>query len=448
MTFIIRDEANEILKIGYPNEENLQRFPLGDILLSISDVDPRYNDHIHKVIEGINILLSEHPENIVESWKGVNPVEFIELSSAINKIYNNENDNERLWKFKKELFGKILRIFCLYHDIGKSIITERHPHVGWHILNDVYHDRLIKEVYPMILGIDYREWENELKNNRYDIEVIADEEQKRLLSLFKKMMLYHDLFGTMVTGESSLPIILDLIDMRGTTPQEAKELFSVLMIINLADIYGTITTELKPKIVKNICLDWKKLCDLISNQEVHGDRKLFFLKLIDEARRPEVTIERLYRLMYANAPDEWQEQITIKLVEDVFRDITISGRYTFMKNFALFCKLDYFLSFKKILMLKAKENNNTNLRCSIKILLTLLSEYEKRYGDLTERKDGSLRRIGIELAGLTRKPATHKDANKRKESKIGDTISDLILNPEGLGWEWAISESSMWFLEE
>ena len=81
-------------------------------------------------------------------------------------------------------------------------------------------------------------------------------------------------------------------------------------------------------------------------------------------------------------------------------------------------------------------------------MTTLLAELEQCYGDVCQRADGGWRRIGVEMAGLTRKPATHKNVEERKKSKIGEAISELLILPESPGKQWAIGECSVWFMEE
>jgi hypothetical protein len=79
------------------------------------------------------------------------------------------------------------------------------------------------------------------------------------------------------------------------------------------------------------------------------------------------------------------------------------------------------------------------------IYFRCLTQLEREYGDLCKRNDGSLRRIGLQLAGLTRRPISGQD---KGVSKIGNTISDLLLNTEEKGKEWALSECTAWFMEE
>jgi len=151
--------------------------------------------------------------------------------------------------------------------------------------------------------------------------------------------------------------------------------------------------------------------------------------------------------MFEGAPQEWRDEVGHDTVEEVFKEATLSRMYPFIKNFALFCKLDYCLPFKIMLTNMAMERK-TSPTVPINVMLTVLAELEKRYGDLSQRADGTWRRIGFEMAGLTRRPGAHKDAAQRTKSKIGETITDLFLRPGGLGKEWAVSECTVWFMEE
>jgi hypothetical protein len=446
-SLVTLQEANEILIAGYPSPEQLSRFPLGDLLECIPGVDARYREkesgHIDKVIEGMNFLLS-NPTKIVADWQSqAPPQEAAEFMDAFAHIFYKTNGGPYYRLGNKEPF---FRLLALYHDIGKSITIERHPLVGWHLLRDVHRERVQKELFPLILGRDYDTWQSELaKGKRVDEMISANE--KRMLSIFEATIRYHDYFGVLSTGEASLPLAVDLVGLRGTDPADARELFSVLMILNFADLYGSVPKVI-PHMVKQFVSDWKILCDTIGSTDVNGDRSRFFMALRERAQRPIAAIDRLWRLVFAGEPEMWQNQISQELVEEVVKEIAFANISRFITNFALFCKLDYCLSFKKRLMEEAR-NQGQPVSAGINRTVSLLAALENRYGDLCQRSDGTWRRLGVELVALTRRPPPGQTSLEgRSGSRIAETIAQLLLSPAGAGIVWAVGDCTVWFMEE
>jgi len=456
---ISRQEADDLLRKGYPPEDQLRRFPLGDVLVSIPQVDPRYGaqwaegkggatpGHIERVFEGLAILLSDTPNRIVADWEPSLPfgqATFFEQTLAETLGQGNCQSTQAQATFgSREQTEAFYRVLALYHDIGKAIIVERHPLVGWHLIKDVYKERVETELYPFLLRRDYTQWANALNSGK-TVDAITTSEERACLTTFNHVVRYHDYFGILGTGEGSLPVTVDLIGLRGADPAEAKKLFSTLLLITLADLYGSVS-KIRPTLVEAYCGDWRMLCATIDNSK--GDRAKFFESLREESQSPKATIRRLARLMRAAAPMEWQSALVEEKVEEIFKDATLSRLYPFLNNFAMFCKLDYCIAFTTTLMKVAKERGY-DVTLPVNAMMTVLAELERGYGDLCKRSDGKWRRLGFEMAGLTRKPTTHKDLKERTKSKIGETIADLLLKAGGLGKEWAIRECTMWFMEE
>lgn len=454
---ISRREADEILCDGYPTEEQLVRFPLGEVLTSISQVDPRYGPqrdekgtaqpgHIDKVFRGLKTILSNAPHLIVEAWDplpfGVGTFFEQTLAAILGDV--NKEGSQAVCRFgSQQERDSFFRILTLYHDIGKAIIVERHPLVGWHLIKDVYKDRVEKELYPFLLGRDYRRWQKDLSSGKTP-DTLTTPEERRRLTIFNHVVRYHDYFGILGTGEGSLPVMVDLIGLRGGDPADAKELFSTLLVVTLADLYGSVPT-IRPRLIETYCTDWGLLCTMI--ERVGGNRSRFFDALREESQSPKATIQRLTRLMRAAAPLEWQSALLEEKVEDIFREATLSRLYPFINNFAMFCKLDYCIAFTMTLMGIAK-HRGYDVALPVNAMMTVLAELERGYGDLCQRPDRTWRRLGFEMAGLTRKPTTHKELKERTKSRIGETIADLLLKAGGLGKEWAIRECTMWFMEE
>ena len=68
--------------------------------------------------------------------------------------------------------------------------------------------------------------------------------------------------------------------------------------------------------------------------------------------------------------------------------------------------------------------------------MVTLRNFKGSTGGLRGRNDLSPRRLGLQLAGLTR------------TDDIGKKICDLLLNYEEKGKEWTLSECTVWFMEE
>lgn len=438
---ITREAANEILKSGYPNDEQIAQFPLGDVLLQIPKVDDRYPTHIRKVVEGMNILLSGDFHRIVADWDTTPvPREANGFKGAWNRIFLPVAPEEPYCRFEGENRDFFFRMLALYHDIGKSISTERHPTIGWHLLRDIHKERVLSELYPLLLGRDQDDWQKQLIGSGGRLEaVVTTPDDRRLLSLFNLAILYHDYFGVLSTGEASLPLAVDLVPFRSTSPADIQEIFSILMIFNLADLYGSVEA-VSPKMAEIFCYDWRILCKKI--EEVGGERESFLECLTDMAQTHNSTIDRIWRLMFAGSSGTEREQVTPSSIEKSFREIAFANTHRFIRHFALFCKLDYCLGFKLRLM---REVGGSLVTPGINAMMSILVALETRYGHLCCRSDGSWRRIGIQMAALTRRPPSPKGAGS---SNIAKTIARLLLSPEGVGRDWAVGDCTVWFMED
>ena len=435
---ITREEADQILKSGYPDVKQLERFPLGDVLKTIPEINPPYgvqNDtnpgHIRKVLKGMNVLLGDRPYEVVGSWQDAQEKQR-KFQGTHAQIFHGAGQEGPYCQLRDSDKGPFFRLCVLYHDIGKSVIHERHPLVGWHLIKDVYRQRVENELYPLLLGVGENDWDHSNLSSY----------QKRMIALFDAVIKFHDLFGVLSTGEGSLPVMVDLVRLTRTEPMEAKELFSILMLFNLADLYGSVPT-VHPYKVDLFCTDLATLCEAI--EEADGKRERFFDILREMAQGMDATIERLTRFLDEEAPGEYRGEPIRSNIVDAFRGATIGGMNSFCTNFALFCKLDYALAFKRALMTSARSQEEKagvppDVTRTMTKLLWLLVQLEKQYGDLCRRRDGSWRRIGVELAGLTRK------APGQKDSTIGERICELLLKDRGQ--DWAAGECTVWFMEE
>lgn len=431
MPLITRDEADAILSNGYPTDTELDRFPLGEFLKRIPDINSRYRAHISGVMEGVNILLDDKKcHEIIGQWRGtVNPVVQEKFTQATISIFNGRGSQEAIFhQIPEKEFEPFFRLMAMYHDIGKCVIHERHPMVGWHLIKDVYRNEVENKLYPLLLGIPYNRWARQ--------KDALMPYQKRLLTIFEANIKFHDLFGVLSTGEAALPVMVDLIPLKGMDTITAKELFSILFLFNLGDLYGSVP-EILPEKMNYFCDDWECLCKAI--EDADGDRDIFFKLLYEEAKTPTRTLERIKRFMNEGESEERRNIIEERLL-GIFEGETPTGRRTFYANFAYFCKLDYALAFKKKIMEKAcdacRGDEVKGVTGAMGKIIWLLVQLEREYGGLQGRNDVSPRRLGLQLAGLTRTP------------DIGNTICDLLLKTEEKGKEWTLSECTVWFMDE
>jgi len=121
-------EADDILKQGYPDDKTLRKFPLGDLLVSIPKVDGRYPQHIERVFEGIEMLLSQERYKVVSDWR-TQPQHAADFILVCDRIFGSQQSPEGLLTLGAHT-ERFFRLLALYHDIGKSVIVERHPVVG------------------------------------------------------------------------------------------------------------------------------------------------------------------------------------------------------------------------------------------------------------------------------------------------------------------------------
>jgi hypothetical protein len=140
------------------------------------------------------------------------------------------------FKENRNQIEPFLRIAAFYHDIGKYINRERHPTIGWYIVQNLEPDE------------------------RRALETILDgdnvEEEK--LSLFRLLMVIlrdHDQFGVLSTGEASYPILLNSITHSDDVDDQIK-IITALMLLNLADIAATVPV-LSEEIIEKLKQDYE-----------------------------------------------------------------------------------------------------------------------------------------------------------------------------------------------
>jgi|GEM_PF-2602149 len=401
----------------FPSNDELPSLPFGQYLIDAKKKDePRdFHKHMCYVIEGVGILISEFPGEILfasETIADKNKEPFISCLLNFKKKVENDPAYERL-----------LKLCAFYHDIGVAIRRDRHSIEGVHILRDLDPDE--REKLELIIYDD----DNDRKKH------------PELLNMLLNIIGHHELFGVLSTGESSAPIFVELVkDSSGQEDiEEFNILLSILALLNLADLNARIkerneddsknpTNGMSYIIADTIIKDWQRISDAFG--DANGDKREFAKKLIDQEERPNRTIERLCRIITETTPPEHLEYCKINK-EDINLGMAV-GNVTvneFCELLAHISKLDYFLRFYTNYRKEAIKRGNIETDRVCITLVKLLARIISGYRDLIK---SSL--IGVEFEHV--------------QDDVSKHIIDLLLGdiPEE-GEEWMIDdEATIWVI--
>ena len=86
-------------------------------------------------------------------------------------------------------------------------------------------------------------------------------------------------------------------------------------------------------------------------------------------------------------------------------------------------------------MQKQAKAEGKPVRVVVSAFLALLCRVVNEYGDLTERRNGERRRIGIALKGWTREP----DMTRQ--------LCSMLFDDTHLALQWATEEAAAWFYD-
>jgi len=453
------DQANEILKEGYPTYDTLGEFPLGEelqkldllawtltarpISLRIDEpglpkkelgdklkkegrmlADERlgeiYRQHISHVMNCLNHLLGRNLGRILPDLTPADWAEspFVEYNAFLKGL--------------GDYTIKFLRFVTLYHDVGKIVHRDRHPMLGQHLLQSLSDDHTRK--FRRILTQSF--------------------------TMMDQLVAHHDLFGVLCTGEASRPVLVDAFRLK-----DSDKTIDYLVTLNLADIYGALFGMTK-NIMTTVLNDWLFVQGLIQKQRPIGGiiyKSNLEKQIIDQAQEQESSIERLRRLlvtviyMLSNVSkgdkDALAGSVTNDFVLDAMKNRLGPELPVFCRDFALVCKLDYTLRFfvdlfsAWVKIEKEKQTSgggrasdnvvsiaDSDMRGIAAISVEILVRLVTNYRDLTQQREGGRRRIGIELLGLTRSQGI-------SESVIGLLLSDR--HTEGVNW--VADEATAWY---
>ncbi|HSB00861.1 MAG TPA: hypothetical protein VLE49_09435 [Anaerolineales bacterium] len=422
-------EANDILSKRYPTLEELKRFPFGKLLFRLyksrDKENKNFKEHAEQVLDSMNKLLSDDPntlfqESIAESDKSL----FTEAKGEIGKIFNNFDEST----------CALFRLGALYHDIGKYIIKERHPTIGWYTME--YIDPREKDKLRSLLG--------------------SNEDSLQLLLI---MIRDHDQFGVLSTGEASYPILLRAANSVGNDPDDKKKILSALMWLNLADMAGTPGLVLNPDDLRKVFEDWKWLCHAID--KCHQDGVRLDDHVIKEASLEDQVVERITRLLLEACrgiplrdkelrQTSSREQVLAK-VRNAIHTVypTDIPRSEFASELTHICKLDYGKRFfaslveyyegprvsgeKRILKKWSKEYVKTE--DLIYSVLAILRRLSSTYAAMIRSEVGPGNLIGVEMKDLTPRNAPEKTAQ----------IIELLYKSHYPGLSWMMSDCLAWY---
>jgi hypothetical protein len=220
----IMEQAGEpVLKL----KKYLDPFPFSTYLKRVWINDDRYPDHGPKVLAAMNHLVFPQPQLDDVLRGGRSRAQLSRLSMSVTQAM-------QILSLKKadeaDEAANLLRIAALYHDIGKYIISERHPVIGWHIIQHM---------------------DPKQKDRLRDF--CRGEESFRLLMV---VLRDHDQFGVLSTGEASFPILLGAANSgHGLDTQE--QIISALLLCNLADMAGVPKLEFDGEAADRLLDDWQ-----------------------------------------------------------------------------------------------------------------------------------------------------------------------------------------------
>ena len=429
-------EADNILRSGrYPTPEELDRFPFGELLRKLwertgGDNDD-YREHGPKVLKMMNVLLSNEPKDILTEMEADTDEDLLtevkaDVAGAFGFSGGHFNTNIRA----------LFRIAALYHDIGKYIIKERHPTIGWYIL----------------------EYDNSQEKNDLRTLLGNREDYFRLLMI---MLRDHDEFGTLATGEASYPVLLRAATSLGKQPDIQKQILSALMWLNLADIAGTTNFKIISADVRKVYDDWTWMSQAID----HCARNSLRLDdyVIREASQEDKVVERISRLLQeaSRGIGYRHEEFRVKNTSEKVRTMVHDGlktvyptdipRREFAWHFTHLCKLDYGKRFfsKLVEYYEGPPSVSGEKR-------SLNSWSEKRVSneDLIYSTIAILRRLALTYAAMTCSGVGHpgsligvemKDLTPQNANEKTAQIIELLHRSHYPGLAWIMSDCLAWY---
>jgi hypothetical protein len=429
MTIPLQD-ADDILSKGFPDQNQLKRFPYGDLLCKLREDDNRYQDHGPKVLQAMNTLLGNDPDRLVKG--DVNDDEESHL------LRNTKVEIEKHFAPFGANTRALFRVAALYHDIGKYIIKERHPTIGWYTMEYLNPDH--KDALRSLLG-----------------------EREDYLQLLMVMVRDHDEFGVLATGEASYPILLRAANSLGNNLDDRKRIISAIMWLNLADIAATLGPDLTMSDVKKIIedLNWFLAALGVCNET----KERLDDYVIRKASEEDLVVQRIGRLLLESSRgvpkssrlselcklDRQKEPMVFQKVRKQLETVysTQIPRLNFCFQFTHICKLDYGKRFLTSLVeyyegppksgedrpLKKWAKEPVETIVLIYDVLAILKRITSTYSAMIRTENGPGNLIGVEMKDLTPNNAPEKTAQ----------IIELLRESHYPGLSWMMSDCLAWY---
>ncbi len=416
---ITPDEANELLRrLDFTElQRRLKDFPFGDFLQALW-ISPDYQPHGKAVQRVMEALLSRDLTAVLADPTA--PLGYRASRAQCDRLTGAISDIRAKifpqWDSETEA---LFRIAALYHDIGKYIIKDRHPTLGWHIVQ--YLDPEEKVKLRQLLG-----------NN---------EERFRL---FMIILRDHDEFGVISTGEASAPILLRAAESV-QDPDSQKQVISALFLFTLADMAGIPKLRLNGKDTDKLIVDWEQFLaalDYCSENRINLDEYV-----IQQAGETRNVCERIRRLLTESSreyPSRYVELDDLQFIEDQLQTVFSSknARDEFATLFTHVCKLDYGKRFFEVLIEYSERpgaQDPTNGRMTkedvVYAALAILKRITTTYAAMIRSDSSSGNLIGVELKDL--KPETAPEKATR--------ILELIISSHYPGLSWMMSDTPAWY---
>lgn len=408
------DELNEVLKNRkFPSNNDLDNIPFGKILTSIEEKENSreqkrdFRRHMDLILDGIEDLMSPQPSKILFDFQQI-------AGANAGMVFQAGILNIK--GLVDPFLEKLLRIAVLLHDIGLDIRRDRHPYEGWHVLEELYPKE--KEKLVEIITEDYfssakgdvnkRQKLGKLINREFrSLDELSEDEKNKLkkligkeyYSLLTKIIRYHELFGVVSTGESSILVFTTLMpyyDLDDTS--EYLKIIAMLFMINLADINARIEERedgkngLKCELGTTIVEDWIRIRNAVIAAK--GNRSKFYDLLIESERDSGIAIQRIRRLLQETAKPNQRNQFTNVVVNNALGTVLRGRVGEFCDAFAHFYRLDYLLRFLREYQNSAEANNLTADQIAINVVEIL----EAVVMDYRGSVDDGL--IGVEFIAL------------------------------------------------
>jgi hypothetical protein len=418
------DRFGEVFANGpTPNSTTLLALPYGEQLTTLfyppgvksRHSDPKGADHLHQVMEKIDLLLTDRPGAILTDQAQPHctaELAFFEMSfSQIWHGIGQDAPATALFPPAEHPTIKIfLRVAALYHDIGKYVNTDRHPTIGWYLVSSMYPDERAK-----------------LQT------LLTRTELRTLLTIIRD----HDKFGVLSSGEASLPLLASTTNLMQEEVKIQEQRLTALMLVSLADMSASF--PLSSCVAGTVMQDWSRFIKALEN--AWGDRGRLLPHVLQEARQYESTVERIRRLLMTVSRDDsgqWEAIDDKELISDILKTTFTNRLDVFCEDFALVAKLDYSLRFFRLVVQECRRRGITNASSIAHIIVNILKGIVETYGEMLHSGRGHYRLIGVEFGSLA--PA-HSPEKAR-------ALINLLLERPAEGLAWLLSDVPAWYIWE